>query len=139
MLQKHTVSVEIPDALPLVAFDFDRIKEVLMHLLENAAKYSPQGKPISITAETRGPQIAINVADQGSGIDSHELPLIFEKFYRGTTHRQKAQGTGMGLAISKVIAEAHGGSISVVSQVGAGSVFTVLLPTRPAVGQNSNY
>jgi two-component system sensor histidine kinase KdpD len=129
-LQKHAVGVDIANELPLATFDFDRIREVLMHLIENAAKYSAPGKPISISAEMRGSHIAINVADQGSGIDSIEQPLIFEKFYRGMTHRQKAQGTGMGLAISKVIAEAHGGSISVVSQIGAGSVFTLHLPTR---------
>ena len=70
----------------------------------------------------------ISVADHGSGIDQVEQSLIFEKFYRGREQRYMSQGTGMGLAICKVIVEAHGGTISVVSQVGSGSVFSVHLP-----------
>jgi two-component system, OmpR family, sensor histidine kinase KdpD len=70
----------------------------------------------------------VSVSDQGSGIDAMEQTLIFEKFYRGREQRGMAQGTGMGLAISKVIVEAHGGSLQVVSQVGRGSVFSIHLP-----------
>ena len=68
------------------------------------------------------------MADQGPGIDSFEQSLIFEKFYRGKNQQLAAHGTGMGLAIAKVIVEAHGGKIGVVSQVGKGSVFTFELP-----------
>jgi two-component system sensor histidine kinase KdpD len=69
-----------------------------------------------------------SVADRGPGIDSFEQNLIFEKFYRGQHQRYTAPGTGMGLAIAKVIIEAHGGTISVVSQLGNGSVFSFTLP-----------
>jgi two-component system sensor histidine kinase KdpD len=106
------------------------MREVLVHLLENAAKYSPKASEIIISVEHDSNEIILSVADHGSGIDAVEQSLIFEKFYRGREHRIRSQGTGMGLAISKVIVEAHGGSISVVSQVGSGSVFSIHLPNR---------
>ncbi|MGA9565272.1 MAG: ATP-binding protein, partial [Candidatus Korobacteraceae bacterium] len=130
LLQKHTVEVRIADGLPPVMMDVDRIREVVTHLLENAAKYSPAGTLITVTAERQGRYDVISVADQGPGIDSFEQSLIFEKFYRGRAQQYAAHGTGMGLAIAKVIVEAHGGTIGVVSQVGHGSVFSFKLPTR---------
>ncbi len=130
LLQKHTVAVSIADGLPPVMMDVDRIREVITHLLENAAKYSPAGTMITVTAERQGRYDVISVADQGPGIDSFEQSLIFEKFYRGRAQQYAAHGTGMGLAIAKVIVEAHGGTIGVVSQVGHGSVFSFKLPTR---------
>ena len=72
--------------------------------------------------------LVTSVADRGPGIDSFEQSLIFEKFYRGQNQRYTAPGTGMGLAIAKVIVEAHGGTIGVVSQLGSGSVFSFSLP-----------
>jgi two-component system, OmpR family, sensor histidine kinase KdpD len=130
LLQKHTVEVSIADGLPPVVMDVDRIREVITHLLENAAKYSPAGTMITVTAERQGRFDVTSVADQGPGIDSFEQSLIFEKFYRGRAQQYAAHGTGMGLAIAKVIVEAHGGTIGVVSQVGHGSVFSFKLPTR---------
>ena len=92
--------------------DLDRAAEVLVQLLENAAKYSPCGTPITITAEPKGKMVSISVADRGPGIDDMEQPLIFEKFYRGRDQRYRVQGTGMGLAIAKAIVEAHGGTLA---------------------------
>jgi two-component system sensor histidine kinase KdpD len=109
--------------------DLQRIVEVLAQLLENAAKYSPAGAPITITAETSGNTVTISVADQGPGIEDLEQSLIFEKFYRGRDQRYRVQGTGMGLAIAKAIVEAHGGTIGVTSQVGSGSVFHFTVPS----------
>jgi two-component system sensor histidine kinase KdpD len=128
LLANHVVEMSVPDNLPQASFDFERIAEVVSHLLENAAKYSPKGSRILVSAEAKSGELIINVADQGSGIDSMEQSLIFEKFYRGRQQRLMAHGTGMGLAISKVIVEAHGGHISLVSQLGAGSVFCMYLP-----------
>jgi two-component system sensor histidine kinase KdpD len=128
LLQGHPLEVKLPDGLPLVSFDFARVREVLVHLIENAAKYSPKGKPIRISAALEKGAIAVSVADEGPGIDSMEQSLIFDKFYRGRNQRYAAGGTGMGLAICKVIVEAHGGTIGVVSQLGVGSVFTFTLP-----------
>lgn len=128
-LEDHPVEVPADyDKLPKVRMDVQRIREVLMHLLENAGKYSDAGVPIKVTSEVKGDWLATSVADRGPGIDSFEQSLIFEKFYRGQHQRYSAPGTGMGLAIAKVIVEAHGGTISVVSQLGNGSVFSFTLP-----------
>ena len=129
LLQKHEVEVSIAEHLPLVNMDVERIREVITHLLENAAKYSPGGTKVKIMTERQNRNVVVSVADHGTGIDSFEQPLIFEKFYRGRNQQFAADGTGMGLAIAKVIVEAHGGSIGVVSQVGQGSVFSFTLPT----------
>ena len=129
VLRKHEVSVELPGDLPQVYADFDRVRQVLTHLVENAVKYSPEGTPIRISAEAKGAFVITNVADRGPGIDSFEQALIFDKFYRGEKQRYAAAGTGMGLAICKVLVEAHGGTLTVVSQVGQGSVFSFTLPT----------
>jgi len=129
-LEKHPVEVVIGANLPNVRIDVQRIREVLMHLLENAGKYSDAGAPIKITSELKGSWLVTSVADRGPGIDSFEQTLIFEKFYRGQHQRYMAPGTGMGLAIAKVIVEAHGGTLGVVSQVGNGSVFSFSLPVE---------
>ena len=136
-LERHPVEVQPSgDSLPKVRMDVARIREVLMHLMENAGKYSDAGTPIKISSEVKGDKLVTNVADRGPGIDTFEQSLIFDKFYRGQNQRYTAPGTGMGLAIAKVIVEAHGGTIEVVSQPGSGSVFSFSLPidnsARPA-------
>jgi two-component system sensor histidine kinase KdpD len=132
LLQTHRVEMNVDEGLPPVNMDANLIREVITHLLENAAKYSPEHTLVRVTAEGKGNRIAVSVADQGPGIDSFEQSLIFEKFYRGKNQQLAAHGTGMGLAIAKVIVEAHGGTIGVVSQVGKGSVFTFDLPVPVA-------
>ncbi len=127
-LEQHPVEIVIPEGLPAVRMDLDRIAEVLTQLLDNAAKYSAPDTKIHITAELRGSQLVTSVADHGPGIDDYEQSMIFEKFYRGRDQRVSIQGTGMGLAIAKAIVELHGGAIGVTSQVGRGSVFYFTLP-----------
>lgn len=127
-LTQHPVEVRIPADLPNARMDAVHIKEVLVHLLENAAKYSPDGAPVRITAEAKDQTITINIADRGPGIDDFEQSLVFEKFYRGRNQRVQVHGTGMGLAICKAIVEAHGGRLGVTSQLGHGSVFYFSLP-----------
>ncbi len=127
-LENHPVEVGEYGSLPKVVMDVQRIREVLMHLLENAGKYSGPGAPIKVSSEVEGDRLITSVADRGPGIDSFEQSLIFEKFYRGQHQRYSAPGTGMGLAIAKVIVEAHGGTLGVVSQLGSGSVFSFTLP-----------
>jgi two-component system sensor histidine kinase KdpD len=139
-LENHPVEVVAPADLPVVRMDAPRIREVLMHLLENAGKYSGPGAPIKVTAEVKDDRLVVSVADRGPGIDSFEQSLIFEKFYRGQHQRYTAPGTGMGLAIAKVIIEAHGGTIGVVSQLGSGSVFSFSLPVyRSSVAGVASY
>ena len=127
-LSGREVTVKVPEDLPPIRVDLERLAEVLVQLLENAAKYSPAGAPITITAEQSVKGVTVSVADQGPGIDDMEQSLIFEKFYRGRDQRYRVQGTGMGLAIAKAIIEAHGGNIRVLSQLGSGSVFSFTIP-----------
>jgi two-component system sensor histidine kinase KdpD len=127
-LARHQVSVDVSDSLPLVNMDLRRAEEILSQLLDNAGKYSPRGTPITITAELQDNMLVTSVADQGPGIDSIDQSMIFDKFYRGRGQRQSVQGTGMGLAIAKAIVEAHGGTISLTTQPGRGSVFFFTLP-----------
>lgn len=130
-LENHPVEVGTEyDSLPKVVMDVPRIREVLMHLLENAGKYSAAGTPIKVSSEVNGDWMVTSIADRGPGIDSFEQSLIFEKFYRGQNQRYTAPGTGMGLAIAKVIVEAHGGKLMLVSQLGSGSVFSFTLPVE---------
>jgi two-component system, OmpR family, sensor histidine kinase KdpD len=127
-LQHHTIEVKIPPNLPRVRMDVERITEVVTQLVDNAAKYSPTGTTIHITAELDNSQVVTSVADHGPGIDELEQEMIFEKFYRGRTQRTLIQGTGMGLPIAKAIVDLHGGKIGVTSQLGHGSVFYFSLP-----------
>jgi two-component system, OmpR family, sensor histidine kinase KdpD len=129
-LGKHPLEIRVPEEIR-ARLDADRVKEVLVQLLENAAKYSAPESPIRITAELKGANLEVSVADQGAGIDDMEQVLIFDKFYRGKNQRYRVQGTGMGLAIARAIVEAHGGKIGVTSQLACGSVFYFLLPVRP--------
>jgi len=130
LLVQHPVEVRIPDNLPNARMDQAHIKEVLVHLVENAAKYSPAGAPIRVTAEAKetDQMLTISIADRGPGIDDFEQSLVFEKFYRGRNQRVQVHGTGMGLAICKAIVEAHGGLLGLTSQLGHGSVFYFSLP-----------
>lgn len=127
-LTGHAVEIVAPDDLPMLKFDLDRIKDVLNQLLENAGKYSAPNTPVRVTAENKNGQVIVSVADRGPGIDDFEQSLIFDKFYRGKDQRYSVQGTGMGLAIARAIVEAHGGTITVTSQLGKGSVFSFTLP-----------
>ena len=130
LLVQHPVEVRIPAGLPNARMDPAHIKEVLVHLIENAAKYSPAGAPIRITAEAKDndQMLTISIADRGPGIDDFEQSLVFEKFYRGRNQRVQVHGTGMGLAICKAIVEVHGGRLGLTSQLGHGSVFYFSLP-----------
>jgi two-component system sensor histidine kinase KdpD len=129
-LKDNPVNVRLPEGMPRVWLDPQLIEKVLQHLLENAVKYSASGSPITVSAEQTDDSVILSVADRGLGIDTLEQGLIFDKFYRGQNHRSRVQGTGMGLAIAKAIVEAHRGNISVTSQVGQGSVFSVHLPLK---------
>jgi two-component system, OmpR family, sensor histidine kinase KdpD len=129
-LRTHPVDLRLPDTLPPVLMDLERIAKVMQHLLENAAKYSAETSPIFISAEVVGGKLVTSVADRGVGVDDLERMMIFDKFYRGQGQRYRVQGTGMGLAIAKAIVEAHGGSIDVTSQPTQGSVFSFYLPLQ---------
>jgi two-component system sensor histidine kinase KdpD len=125
----HPWRIDVPSALPVVEADPEYAAQVIRQFAENAVKYSPPGSPIEIRASGRDGKVAIGVADHGPGIEENERSRIFDRFFRGRRHRFKTKGTGMGLAIAKGIAEAHGGRVWVESEPGEGSVFYFSLPT----------
>jgi two-component system sensor histidine kinase KdpD len=127
-LAGRQVDVRMSPRLPHVRADLERAKEALVQLLDNANLYSPKDQPITITAELTGDTVTTSVADRGAGIDGFEQTMIFDKFYRGKDQRYLVRGTGMGLPIAKALITAQGGSISVTSQLGHGSVFSFTLP-----------
>jgi two-component system phosphate regulon sensor histidine kinase PhoR len=117
--------------LPLVLADRERVREILLNLLDNAVKYSPQGGEIVVELQPTNGTVAVSVTDQGIGIPAAELDHIFERFYRvDTTDDREIYGHGLGLYIVKKLVEAHGGSIAVESTVGQGSRFTFTLPAN---------
>lgn len=109
--------------------DRDRLKQVLINLVDNAVKYSPAQEPITLKLEARDRQAIIQVCDQGIGIPLQDQSRIFERFYRVDESRSRLNGgDGLGLAIAKTLSEGMGGSISVQSKPGEGSTFTIILP-----------
>jgi signal transduction histidine kinase len=117
--------VDVPVELPIVLADRSQIERVLANLVVNAIRYTKQGE-IKISTEPRGNCVAVSVSDTGSGIPQEYLPHIFDKFVQ--VPGASTGGAGLGLAISRMIVEAHGGQISVQSEVGRGSTFTFTLP-----------
>lgn len=123
------VQTNIQPDLPPVLIDRDAMEQAISNLLDNAIKYSRDVKQLSITMERRGSDLSIEISDRGIGIPRAEQAKVFEKFYRvgnGLVHDVK--GSGLGLSLVKHIVEAHNGTISVESEIGKGSRFTILLP-----------
>ena len=123
------IKTNIQPSLPSVLIDRDAMAQAISNLLDNAIKYSGEVKQLTITTETLGTDLSIEIADHGIGIPRAEQAKIFDKFYRvgnGLVHDVK--GSGLGLSLVKHIIEAHNGTISVESDVGKGSRFTILLP-----------
>lgn len=114
--------------LAIVQGDPDRLKQLLINLVTNAIKHTPSGGSVTLSLHREPEWVRISVADTGRGIAPNVLPHIFERFYRAKDVDQK--GTGLGLSIAQWIAEAHGGQITVTSELGKGSVFTLWLPNR---------
>jgi two-component system, OmpR family, sensor histidine kinase KdpD len=125
-LRRHPVTIDLPENLPLVSADDTLLGQLLVNLLENAAKYTPEGTPIEIAAEASGDAITLEIRDRGPGFAPAEEQRIFEKFYRG--HSEGSRGVGLGLAICRAIAEAHRGSIEAFNRSGGGAVFRIRLP-----------
>jgi two-component system sensor histidine kinase BaeS len=122
------LSASLPAALTPVNGDEGTLVEVLVNLLGNAVKYTRNGGQVTVRAEAAGGEVLIAVADTGVGIAKEDLPHIFDDFYRGAAGRTTDQSGGLGLAIVRRIVEAHYGSISVESEAGRGSTFTIRLP-----------
>jgi two-component system sensor histidine kinase KdpD len=132
-LASHRISITTgnpvdPDQDTPTWFDPHMLGRVLRHLLENAAAYSPPGSRISLNHRKVADRLEFIVEDNGPGIDAIDLPLIFEKFYRGRSGSKSRKGSGMGLAISRAILSAHGGGIEVTSTPGNGAKFRFWVP-----------
>ncbi len=126
-----SVEVAVPDAPLLIEVDGSRVRQLLMNLLTNAIKYTPKGGHVAIHSTAANGSVVFDVQDTGIGIAPGEVPYIFDRFWRADPARSRTgarPGAGLGLAICKWIAEAHGGSIDVRSKLGHGTTFTVTLP-----------
>ncbi len=128
-LGSRSLTTQITPELPLVPMDALLIEQVLVNLLDNALKYTPDGTPIDISAEVKENRLVMEVADRGPGIPEADLPRLFEKFYRGPQKETKS-GAGLGLSICKGIIEIHGGTISAENGPGGGSLFRFTLPLK---------
>lgn len=128
LLRDRPVDVQIAEGLPRIPMDRSLVHRVLRHIMENSARYSPGGSPITISVAHDEYRLLVTVSDKGPGIDPGDQPFVFDKFFRGKKQKTQSGGTGMGLAITKAILEAHGGGIELVSRPGEGTRFTFWLP-----------
>jgi signal transduction histidine kinase len=130
---EQILTEKIEPDLPLIEVEPDRIRQILVNLVTNAHEYSPERASIQVIARVADGAVEIDVTDNGPGIPPAQMEHIFERFVRGDAGlTQRVGGTGLGLAISTSLIELHGGTISVDSEVGRGSTFTVSLPLAPA-------
>ncbi len=119
------IASALPDGLPKVLGDRDRLEQVMVNLLDNAIKYTPSGGRVSVTAEKTKGAVRVDVKDTGIGIPAADIPRIFERFYRVDKARSRELGgTGLGLAIVKHIIQGHNGKMQVESSPGKGSTFS---------------
>lgn len=128
ILAKHRVIIDIEPPDTPAWFDSHLLGRVFRHLVENAARYSPPGSRIALRSRRDDGRLEFTVEDNGPGIDSSDLPFIFEKFYRGKKSSARGKGTGMGLSIARAIVAAHGGQIEAISQPGKGATFRFWIP-----------
>ena len=129
----HDIRLDCPADAGTICADHDALTNALWNLLDNAVKYSPASGRVDVTVRAAGATLSIAVRDQGAGIPAGEHREIFGKFVRGATARAgNVPGTGLGLAMVRHIAVAHGGGVGVLSAPGQGSTFTLTLPLVPA-------
>jgi K+-sensing histidine kinase KdpD len=122
------LKTDLPDNLPVVEADRDKLKQVVLNLLSNAYKYNQPKGTITLSAKGKSNHVIFEVSDTGHGIPKDDIPHLFEKFYRVKGSDRTTSGTGLGLSICKRIIDAHAGEIKVKSKVGKGTTFTVRLP-----------
>jgi signal transduction histidine kinase len=125
-LATDRVQMHFAPDLPPVLADSNRLERIAVNLISNALKYSPPEEPVCLAVERRDGEVAVSISDRGCGIAPDDLPHIFQRFYRAQT--RKADSIGLGLYITCLLVEAHGGQIGVESAKGQGSTFTFTLP-----------
>lgn len=132
-LARHTLTRRLPKDLPLVHVDAVLVKQALIQVLDNAAKYSPPGSTIAVTAHARDGGMVLSVSDEGAGLTEAELPRIWDRFMRGGRTALETSGSGLGLWIAKSFIAANGGKMSAVSEgAGRGTTMSIELPAPQA-------
>jgi signal transduction histidine kinase len=125
------IEAEVPPSLPSVRVDRDSISQAILNLLDNAAKYSEKGTTLKVSLEPNTSFLLVKVSDQGRGIPAEDIPRIFLPSYRnGDTGSRRVPGVGLGLSVVQHVMESHGGNVTVESQVGRGSTFTLAIPLK---------
>jgi two-component system sensor histidine kinase KdpD len=133
ILARHRVELELASELPMLDVDAVLFEQVLFNLLDNAAKYSPEGTTVRVRSWRDGDSVCLQILDEGEGIPSADLEYIFDKFYRAEKGDQVRAGTGLGLAISRGFIEAMHGTITAANRSDrSGAVFAIRLPVPPA-------
>jgi two-component system phosphate regulon sensor histidine kinase PhoR len=128
------VVLDVPERLPAVRGDEDRLGQVLINLLHNAVKFSPDGGEIVVGVRQVEGEVRVWVRDPGIGVSAADQTRVFERFYKADRARVRGRGgTGLGLSIARHVVESHGGRIWVESEEGEGSTFTFAIPVAPAV------
>ncbi len=126
-----TLGSDIDERLGMIHGDERKVKQVLLNLLSNALKFTPEGGRIDVGGRLDGEVAEVSVADTGVGIAPADQEAVFEEFRQVGAAEKRAEGTGLGLALSRKFVELHGGKIWVRSELGRGSIFTFTLPLRP--------
>jgi two-component system sensor histidine kinase BarA len=125
------LTTDLPDSLPIIQGDGQRLEQVLLNLMNNATKFTPDGGNITVRVRRQDNGLVIAVKDDGIGIARDEQDRLFKPYSRLHADRQRHPGLGLGLALSKQVVELHGGRIWVDSESGQGSTFSFFLPLRP--------
>jgi len=126
-LDVRRIAIEVPSDLPLARADYNRLERIMLNLLSNALKYSPEDQPVYVSARCHGDAVAVSVTDHGRGIPPDDQPKLFQRFYRAAAER-RTEGIGLGLYITRMLVEAQGGHIWTESELGMGSTFSFTLP-----------
>jgi two-component system sensor histidine kinase KdpD len=128
-LRDHVVSIRHDTHLPLVRVDHRLFEQALANLMSNAGMHTPAGTEVEVVAAVAEARLSISVSDRGAGFPEQALPSLFIKFFRAAGTRPG--GVGLGLAITKAIVEAHGGTVSAANRAGGGACVTMVLPVEP--------
>ena len=130
--KNQTLNTDLPDFVPIIQADGQRLEQVLLNLMNNASKFTPDDGVIAVRIKKQDTGLVVEVTDNGIGIPREQQDGLFKPYSRLNADRQKHPGLGLGLALSKQVIELHGGKIWVDSDTGRGSTFSFFLPRRPA-------
>jgi signal transduction histidine kinase len=130
--KEQKLNTDLPDSLPIIHGDGQRLEQVLLNLMTNATKFTPEGGNISVRARKQDTGLVIDIQDDGIGIAKEAQPRLFQPYSRLSADRQRHPGLGLGLALAKQVVELHGGRIWVDSEPGKGSTFSFFLPRHAA-------